>query len=240
MNSILPVLKKELRSSFNSPIAYIAVIAFLVAVSVYFFFFFGFFARNQADLRPYFGFMPIVFIVLIPAITMRSWAEERKQGTIELLITLPFGEFTLALAKFFASWIILGLMVALTAPVPLLLSMFGSFDPGQVFCQYLGIILMGGASVALGSFISSLTKNQISAFIFTVLALLLLYVLMVIPMRLSVPQALGDLMRWLSYNTHYSSFEKGVLDSRDFLYYGISAAFFVWLTAKTLQFRKWR
>jgi ABC-2 type transport system permease protein len=158
-----PVIRKELKSYFNSPIAYVVVVTFLVFSSIWVFYLQSFFAANTASLRGYFSVVPIVFIIVMPAITMRSWAEERKLGTLEVLMTLPFRESTLVIGKFVAALALLAIMVGLTLPIPLLASRFGSFDWGELFGQYLGAILLGAAGISVGLFVSSLTTNQISA-----------------------------------------------------------------------------
>jgi ABC-2 type transport system permease protein len=240
MNSIWPIVKKELRTFFNSPIAYIAVLFFLVATAVWTFFFQQFFAQDTASLRSFFSIMPVAFVVLVPAITMRLWAEERKMGTIELLITLPYGEWVLSLAKFLAAYLLLALMVALTLPMPIMIGFLGRLDPGQILCEYLGVLMMGATTVALGSYLSSLTKNQITAFIVSVLILIVLAFIGYAPSWFPVPKALGVLFRWISMTQHFDSFSKGVLDTRDILYFVVTAGVFLTLNAKTLLFRKWR
>jgi ABC-2 type transport system permease protein len=240
MNSVWPIVKKELRSSFNSPIAYITMLFFLVATAVWALFFQQFFARDSVSLRTFFSIMPAAFVVLVPAMTMRLWAEERKMGTIELLITLPYDEWTLTLAKFLAAYILLGIMVLLTLPMPIMVSFLGRLDAGQVAGEYLGLFFMGAASIALGSYLSSLTKNQISAFIVTVLILLVLTFIGQSTVWFNLPKAIGAAMKWISIGNHFESFAKGVLDTRDILYFSIVAACFLFLTAKTLLFRKWR
>jgi ABC-2 type transport system permease protein len=229
MNSVWPIVKKEFRSFFNSPIAYIAVVFFVVFTAVWFFFIQNFFARNTASLRAFFEVMPGVFTVLIPAITMRMWAEERKLGTVEILATLPFSEWTLVIGKFLAAFFLVCIMLVLTLPVPLFAGLFGRFDAGQVVSEYLGVLLMSATAVAIGAFISSLTKNQISAFIFSALLLLALWLAQKV-----------SFLSWASLSYHFESFNKGVLDSRDLLFFVIVGAGALFLTAKTIVFRKWR
>lgn len=240
MNSAMPIVRKELKSYFNSPIAYIVTFFFILISAIWFFFFQQFFVQNNASLRPLFDVMPWVFCVVVPALTMRSWAEERKMGTVEILATMPFSEWALVMGKFLAAFILTLIMVALTLPIPLMANLFGRFDFGQVFTQYLGVVLMAGAMVAIGSYISSLTKNQISAFIFTFLAPLILYILGQVPAWIPMPNALASIIRWISISNHFDSFSKGLLDTRDILYFVLMAWLFLFLTAKTIVFRKWR
>ena len=172
--NIAPVIRKELKSYFNSPIAYVVVVTFLVFSSIWIFYLQSFFAANTASLRSYFAVIPIVFIIVMPAITMRSWAEEKKLGTLEVLLTLPFREGTLVLGKFIAAVTLLAIMVGLTLPIPLLVSRFGFFDWGEIFSQYVGVILIGAAGIAVGLFVSSLTTNQVSSFLISLFVLLVL------------------------------------------------------------------
>jgi ABC-2 type transport system permease protein len=241
MNSVWPIIKKELRTFFNSPIAYITVLFFLVFTAAWTFLFQQFFVQDTASLRAFFAIVPVAFAVIVPAITMRLWAEERKMGTIELLITLPYSEWVLTIAKFLAAFILVAIMVVLTLPMPLMVGILGRLDPGQVATQYLGVLFMGGACVAVGTYLSSLTKNQISAFIVSVLILIVLsfagQAAVWVP---AMPKAMGALFRWISMINHFESFGKGVLDTRDVMYFVIVSALFVFLTAKTLLFRKWR
>lgn len=240
MNSILPVMKKELRSSFNSPIAYIAVIFFLLFTSVWFFFFQQFFVQKEATLRPFFSIMPAVFVVLIPALTMRSWAEERKMGTLELLATLPFPEWSMVLAKYLSSLAILAIMLALTVPVPLMVSMFGRFDLGEIVGEYLGVLLMGSAAIAIGTFVSSLAKNQISAFIIGLLVLLALSFCGQVAVWINLWRPILPIVKWISLNEHYGNFSRGVIDTRDLAYFVVMTAFFLYFTVYNLVSRKWR
>ena len=144
MKRVLAVAKRELDSSFNSPMAYTVILGFLVFTAAWLYFVRGFFALNQADLRPYFSVMPIVLAFLAPALTMRSWAEERRLGTYELLLTMPFSEGELVAGKFLASLAIAAIALALTIPVPLSASMLGSFDTGVLVAQYPRHLPRGG------------------------------------------------------------------------------------------------
>ena len=172
VSNVIPVVKKELKSYFNSPIAYVLVVTFLVFSSVWVFYLQTFFASNIASLRSFFSVIPIVFIIVMPALTMRSWAEEKKLGTLEVLLTLPFRESTLVLGKFIAALGLLLIKILLTLPLPLLLSRFGDFDWGEILGQYIGVVLLGAAGISVGLFISSLMSNQISSFLISLTAFL--------------------------------------------------------------------
>ena len=147
---VLPIASRELRSSFNSPIAYIVAAAYLVFTSVWLFFLNQFFSHNEASLRIYFSVVPTVFVFLVPALTMRSWAEERRTGTLEVLLTLPFREGELVLGKFLGAFGLLCIVVALSIPLPLTLAPLGIFDWGQVVGEYLGVLFIGAAGLAVG------------------------------------------------------------------------------------------
>ena len=239
MNSVLTVAKRELRSAFNSPVAYAVILGFLLFTAVWLFFVRGFFAANQADLRPYFGIMPIVLAFLVPALTMRSWAEERRLGTYELLLTFPFTEGELVLGKFLGSFALGAIALALTIPVPLSVSLLGSFDPGVLVGQYLGVLLEAAAAIALGQWLSSLAKNQVSAFLGTALALLALVLVDRLAAFLKAGGVVASLLKWLSLEVHFEAFSRGVVDTRDLAYFLGACVLFLFLTSWSLTRRKW-
>ena len=172
MKKALTIASRETRAYFNSPVAYIFIIAFLLSAGILFFFVEGFIAVGRASMRPYFGLMPLILAILVPALTMRLWAEEKRQGTSELLLTMPFSDADLVLGKFLASMAVVGLAVVLSVPVALMVTLFGSFDPGPIFTEYLGLILLASASTALGQMVSSASRNQMSAFLATAFILI--------------------------------------------------------------------
>lgn len=237
--NILPIIKKEFKSYFNSPIAYIVLVAFLVFTSVWLFYLQQFFTRNVASLRIYFGIIPVVFIFLMPAITMRSWAEEKKMGTIEILLTLPFKEGELVIGKFLAALGMLIIMMMLTLPIPLLLSPFGTFDWGEIFSQYFGLLLIGAAGISLGLFISAQATNQLSAFIIGVIVLLFLTLVAQVTQVAQLPPWAAGFFNYLSLGYHFESFGRGLIDSRDLFYYLLVIFLFLYLNTKTLVFQKW-
>jgi len=236
--NIMGLYKKELKSYFNSPIAYLVVLFFVMFSNVYFFFFNQFFAKNVASLKSYFSLIPLVFIILIPSITMRSWAEEKKMGTEELLLTLPLTDNNLVLAKFLSSFTLLAIMLAMTLPVPLTISLLGDFENGQIIGEYIGTLLLGAAGLAVGQFISSITSNQISAYIFSVVALLFITVIGEASMILNPSAWLGKLFSYLSFSFHFESFRKGLLDTRDLFYFLLIVFYFLYLNIKVIKLRK--
>ncbi|MDX9801903.1 MAG: ABC transporter permease [Spirochaetia bacterium] len=236
--NMLGLFRKELKSYFNSPIAYLVVLFFVVFSNVYFFFFNQFFSKNIATLRGYFALMPVIFIILIPSITMRSWAEEKKTGTEELLLTLPLTDIQLVLAKFLSSLALLAIMLGATLFVPLTVNMLGDFETGQIIGEYIGALLLGAAGLAIGQFISSVTSNQISAYIFSVVALLFITVIGEAAIIFNPSAWLGKVLSYLSFSFHFESFRKGLLDTRDLLYFLIIIFYFLYLNIKVIKLRK--
>jgi len=232
------LMGKELNSYFSSAIAYIVIIFFLSFSALWLFVVQQFLVRNIADLRPYFAIMPTLLIIIIPALTMRSWAEERKLGTDELLLTLPYRELELVLAKFFALRIMVWLMLALTAPVPLLVAPLGDFEFGQIAGQYTGVLLFSVPVIAIGLFVSNLSTNQISAFIVSLVVLLLLSLVSQVVIILNLPLGLTEIIGYFSLTQHFRSFEIGLIDTRDVIFYLLLAWLFLYLNAKILVWRK--
>jgi ABC-2 type transport system permease protein len=239
MSNLFPIVKKELKSYFNSPIAYILVVTFLVFSSIWIFYLQTFFASNIASLRGFFSVIPIVFIIIMPALTMRSWAEEKKLGTLEVLMTLPYRESTLVIGKFLAALSLLVIMIVLTLPLPLLLSRFGNFDWGEILGQYIGVLLLGAAGISVGLFVSSLMSNQISSFLISLFVLLVLTLISQVNRVFTLPPWVAGLVNFVSLGHHFSNFQRGLIDTRDLLYYGIVSALFLYINTKTLVFRKW-
>ena len=239
MKNVLAIARRELKSSFNSPVAYAVILGYLVFTGIYLYFIRGFYAAGQADLRDYFTIMPLVLAFLVPALTMRSWAEERRLGTYELLLTLPFTEAQLVVGKFLSSFVLAAIALLLTVPVPLTASLLGSFDAGVLVTQYLGVLLEAAAAVAIGEWISSLAKNQVSAFVGSVLALLALVLVDKVSSFLGLGGLAASVIDWISLAFHYDSFSRGVIDTRDLAYYLSAAVLFLYLSAWGLTRRKW-
>jgi ABC-2 type transport system permease protein len=206
--------------------------------NIYYFFFNQFFAQNIASMRTFFALMPVIFIILLPSITMRSWAEEKKLGTEELLLTLPLRDIDLVLGKFLSSLMLLSIMLLLTVPVPLTLSIMGDFENGQIIGEYFGTLLLGAAGLAVGQFISSITSNQISAFIFSVIALLFITMIGEVNLIFNIPEWMANLFSYLSFSYHFESLKKGLLDTRDLIYFMIITFYFLYLNTKVIEIRK--
>ena len=238
MNSIGIIFRRELKSYFNSPVAYIVILAFLGIT--HWLFFRTFFLANQSTLRPFFSLLPWIFLFLGPAITMRAWAEEKKLGTIEVLMTFPVREREAVLGKFLAAFLFMVIALGLTISLPLTVMFIGYPDPGPILGGYLGACLLGGTYLAIGLFASSLTENQIVAFI---LAIVLCFVLLVIGedfVMFSLPAALVPVCAYMGLGTHFESIGRGVIDSRDIIYYLSIIGFFLFLNQLALESRKWR
>jgi ABC-2 type transport system permease protein len=237
MRTIAALTGKEFRSYFHSPIAYIYLVVFIAFTS--WFFFRGFFVMNAASMRGFFSLMPWTFLFLIPAVTMRLWAEEQKLGTMEVLMTWPVREHEAVLGKFFAG---LGLLlVSLLLPLPLTATVFlvGGPDPGPVLTGYLGLVFMGGAYLAIGLFASSLTENQIVAFIFGVIMTFALFIVGEDFIIVASPGWLAPILSFLGLGAHFSSIGRGVIDSRDVIYYLSVIFFFLYLNVRRIESRKW-
>jgi ABC-2 type transport system permease protein len=235
----LALTRKELFSYLNAPAFYGAAVFFLLFCSIWLFYFQRFFNMNIATLRPYFGIFPLVFILVIPVLTMRSWAEERKTGSIELLLTMPFSEWDLALGKFFAVFTLLVMMLILTIPLPLTLIPLGEFDAGVVVCEYIGALLLGSSATALGLLLSALSKNQAGSFLGSAVVLMATMLVSQITFSLNLPYWLAQTVNFFSLAFHFDSFTKGLLDSRDLVYYLASTALFLFITTRVILFRKW-
>jgi len=238
LSHILTIAKRELQSYFNAPLGYIFIAVFLVVSSGIFFQ--DFFLLNQSTLRGYFRILPFLYLFLLPAITMRLWAEERKLGTLESLLTAPLSPLEAVLGKFLASFVFLMIALLLSGVLPLVLFFIGQPDFGPVFGGYLGALFLGAAYLSVGLFISSLTDNQIIAFILSVLILSVLLAIGHDVFLQSLPQALVPFFKYLSLDLHFKSLLRGVLDSRDFAYYGSVIFLFLYFNVLSLHHRKWK
>jgi ABC-2 type transport system permease protein len=234
----LVIARRELRAAINSPIAIIVAVAYLVFTSAWLFFRNQFFAHDEASLQLYFQIVPVVFVFLIPALTMRSWAEERRLGTLEVLLTLPFRESQVVMGKFWGAFGLLVAVIALSIPLPLSVSRLGAFDPGQIVGQYLGVLLIGAAGCSVGLFVSSLCKNQVAAYIISGLALLALTLLGQLGSVLSLSGWIASVLTFISFIPHFESWNRGIIDTRDALYFLLVVALFLYLNVRVLVGRK--
>jgi ABC-2 type transport system permease protein len=190
-------------------------------------------------MRSYFGILPWIFLLFIPAITMRSWAEEKKLKTLELLLTWPISDFQVVAGKFLASFSFLAIAILLSISVPITVFLLGSPDPGPIIGGYLGALLMGAAYLAIGLWISSLTENQIVAFILGVVITFALFIVGNPFVTMAAPPMLVPVLNYIGLGNHFQSIERGVIDTRDILYYFTMIGFFLFLNVQTLGSRKW-
>lgn len=233
MNMVNVLFKREFASFFATPVAYVFILIFLMLSGVFTFYIGNFYERGQADLLPFFNFHPWLYLFLVPAMAMRTWSEERKSGSIELLMTLPVTTLQVTLAKFLAAWAVLGLSLLLTFPLWLTVNYLGQPDNGIILAAYIGSWLMSGAYLAIGICMSALTKSQVIAFILSVV-ICFLFVLSGSGVVLDafqgwLPAFMVDTIASFSFLAHFESMSKGVLALDNIMYFCISIG--IWLFA---------
>jgi len=239
---IRALLRRELNAYFATPVAYVFIVIFLVLMGAFTFYLGGFYERGQADLAPFFNYHPWLYLFLVPAISMRLWAEERKSGSIELLMTLPLTPWQAVLGKFFAAWLFAAIALVLTFPIWLTVNYLGDPDNGAILAAYLGSLLMAGGFLAIGACISATTRNQVIAFIITVVVCFG-FLLSGFPLVLDLfsgwaPQAVVDAIASLSFLTHFASISKGVIDIRDLSYFALLIGSFLYANTIILQWKQ--
>ncbi len=236
------IFRRELKSYFATPVAYVFIVIFLVLAGAFTFYLGGFYERGQADLQPFFSFHPWLYLFLVPAVAMRLWSEERKSGTIELLLTLPVTMWQAVLGKFLAAWAFIGIALALTFPIWLTVNYLGDPDNGVIVASYLGSLLMAGSFLAVGACLSAATRNQVVAFILTAVVCFLLllagFPLVLDFFRALFPQVIVDAVANLSFLTHFAAISKGVLDLRDILFFLLTIAFWLYASAVVIDLKK--
>lgn len=242
MKPVVIIMRRELASYFATPIAYVVLVIFLLMANLFAFGFGQLFERGQADLSPFFNFLPWLYVFLIPAVSMRLWSEERKNGSIELLLTQPVTLWQAVLGKFFAAWVFVGIALLLTFPIWITVNYLGNPDNGAILAAYLGSLFVAGGFLAVGSLMSSLTKNQLVAFLLAVW-LCFMFLLAGFPIVTEwlgnwAPQWLVDGVVSLSFLTHFENITRGVLDLRDVLYYALITVFFLLASTVVLEARK--
>ena len=223
MQTIINITKRELSGYFATPVAYVFIVIFLLMAGLFTFYMGSFYERSQADLSAFFDWHPWLYLFLIPAISMRLWAEERRNGTIELLMTLPASVAQAVIGKFLAAWIFTGISLILTFPMWLTVNYLGDPDNGVIITSYLGSLLMAGGYLSIGSCISSLTKNQVIAFVVSI-AVCFLFTVSGMPIVLNffsswTPQALLDTIASFSFVSNFTDLSKGVIDVRNIVYF---------------------
>jgi ABC-2 type transport system permease protein len=217
------IARRELAAYFQSPVAYVFLVIFLLLAGLFTFTFGGFFERGEASLAAFFGWMPWLFLFLVPAVGMRLWSDERRLGTIELLLTFPVTPWQAVLAKFLASWLFLAIALTLTFPMVITANVLGEPDNGVIACGYIGSLLLAGAYLAVSCMTSALTRNQVISFILAVMLCVLLILVGFNPVtdllgRWASPGLL-EAVAGFSVLTHFDGLQKGVIDTRDLLYF---------------------
>lgn len=242
MSGVAAVFKRELASYFATPIAYVFIVIFLIVSGWFTFVYGGFYETGQADLGAFFYWHPWLYLLLVPALSMRLWAEERKSGSIELLMTLPLETWQAVVGKYLAAWAFTTISVALTFPIWITVNYLGAPDNGVIFAAYLGSILMAGAFLAVGACLSAATKNQVIAFILTVVTcfVLLLPGVGAVQQMLSgtAPQWLVDGLTSLSPQAHFDYISKGVIDLRDVVYFTLLIGLALYANTVVLDLKK--
>lgn len=241
MHGFLAVFKRELKGYFATPVAYVFLVIFLFFAG-YLPFRDGFFEIRQADLRLFFTNLPLLFVFMVPSTAMRLWAEERKSGSVELLLTLPITVTQAVLGKFVAAWAFLGIALLLTFPLPMVVAYLGTPDMGLVVTGYLGAFLMAGGFLAIGTFFSAMTKNQVISFILSVVACAIL-VFAGNPTTLNylsttVSPGIVGVVENLSFQTHFESIMRGVVEFKDIAYFSILIAAWIYASTLILEERK--
>ncbi|HRJ62451.1 MAG TPA: ABC transporter permease subunit [Azospirillaceae bacterium] len=236
MNGTWAIFRRELAGYFATPVAYVFIVGFLLLSGVFTFYVGGLFERGQADLKPFFNFHPWLYVVLMPAVAMRLWAEERRSGTVELLLTLPVDVGGAVLGKFLAAWAFAGLALALTFPVWITVNILGQPDNGVIVAGYVGSLFMAGGYLAICACMSALTRNQVVAFVSSIVVCLLFTVagspIVLDALAAWAPRLLLDAVASFSFLTRFSAIADGVIDLRDVVYFGSLIAF--WLFANVL------
>ncbi|MEE8261262.1 MAG: ABC transporter permease subunit [Gammaproteobacteria bacterium] len=242
MRSIIAIFKRELTGYFATPVAYVFIVIFLFLTGIFTFYLGAFYERNQADLEPFFRFHLWLYLFLMPAIAMRLWSEELKTGTIELLITLPITLPQAVIGKFLAAWAFTAVALALTFPMWMTVNYLGNPDNTVILAGYFGSLLMAGSFLAIGSCISALTKNQVIAFVVSVVIsfcfIMSGFPLVVDFFRGWAPQAIVNVISSFSFFTHFESIKKGVIDIRDVIYFATLICFWLYANIVAIEIKK--
>jgi len=236
IRAVSNVMRRELAGYFATPVAWVFIVIFLVMAGAFTFYIGSFYDRGIADLDPFFTFHPWLYLFLVPAIAMRLWAEERRSGTVELLLTLPLTPWQAVLGKFLAAWLFVGVALLLTFPIWLTVNYLGNPDNGVIAAGYIGSWLMAGGFLAIGSCMSALTRNQVVAFILSIVVCFG-FLISGLPMVMDLfsswaPQSMLDAIAEFSFLAHFATISRGVIDLRDLIYFALVIG--VWLLANTI------
>jgi ABC-2 type transport system permease protein len=242
MANILTIAKRELGAYFGTPVAYVFAVIFVAMTGAFAFYFGNFFDRGQADLTSFFVYHPWLYLILVPAIAMRLWAEERKSGTIELLMTLPVSPWEAIVGKFLAAWAFVGVALILTFPMWITVNLLGDPDNGVILASYFGSFLMAGAFLAIGSAFSALTQNQVIAFIVSAVVCFLFVMsgveLVQNAARVVLPEFLVQAIAQLSFLTHFDKVARGLIDLPSLFFYLSMIAFFLFANVIIVEQKK--
>jgi len=242
MRNTAIIFKRELRAYFSTPLAFVFIVIFLAVTGAFAFYVGNFFDRGRADLHAFFVYHPWLYLLLVPAIAMRLWAEERKSGTIELLMTLPVSTTEAVLGKYFAAWAFCAIALALTFPIWITVNMLGSPDNWVIIAGYIGSLVMAGAFLAIGSCISALTRNQVIAFVVAA-AVCFLFTMSGLDLVLDffrawAPDTIVEAVRQMSFLTHFNAVMNGVIDVRDFVFFGSLIALWLFINVVVVDLKK--
>jgi len=238
MNKIITILKKELNSYFNSPLGYVVISVFLVIAG--WLFMQTFFLEGQSSMRSFFSLLPVIFMFILPAVTMSQWAEEKRSGTVEVLMTFPVRASDVVFSKFFSSLTFLAIMLFFSLPIPYMVTSVGSPDRGVILAGYLGAILLGSSYIAIGLWVSSVTRNQIVSFLLGAGIIFVFFIIGNSFVLDSLPENVGSVGRFLSLTAHFNSILRGVVSLSDIVYYLSIIAFFLFLNAREVSLKKWK
>jgi ABC-2 type transport system permease protein len=242
MSAMTAIYRRELRSYFSTPLAAVFIVIFLVMLSAFTFYLGNFFQAGQADLQAFFLFHPWMYLLLVPALSMRLWAEERKSGSIELLLTLPVTVWQAVLGKFLAAWTLIGFALLLTFPMWLTVTWLGDPDHGVIVASYIGSWLLAGGFLAIGSAVSAATRSQAMAFVISMslcfLFLLAGYPIVLSALQTALPQTLVDAFANLSFFSHFNAITRGILDLRDLTFFLINSAAWLFATLLIINFKR--
>lgn len=242
MTAIMTILRREFSSYFASPVAYVFLVIFLIMQGLFTFYIGSFYQREQADLVSFFTYQPWLYLFLMPSIAMRLWAEERRAGTFELLLTLPLPTRAVVIGKYMAALAFAALALALTFPIWITVNWLGSPDNGVIITGYVGSFLMAGAYLAIGAAMSSVTKNQVVAFILSV-TVCFLFLVSGLPMVLDTvgawaPDAVVLAVANLSFLTHFDALQKGVVTLSDVVYFVAVIVFWLWVNRIVIESKR--
>lgn len=242
MRSTLVIFRRELASYFSTPLAYVFIVIFLASSGAFTFYLGNIFERGQADLQSFFQYHPWLYLFLIPAVAMRLWSEERKSGTIELLMTLPVSTTEAVLGKFLAAWAFIAIAVVLTFPIWLTVNYLGDPDNGVIIAGYVGSLIMAGSYLAIGACVSALTKNQVIAFIVAVVVCFLFLTsgleIVLAFFRNWAPPFVVDAIAAMSFLTHFASIIRGVIDLKDVIFFGSVIGIALYINIAFIEIKK--